>query len=177
MHEKDIDNYLGKNHPLGKIYEDVSRYHDNGSVKWFRENFGACPGNHRLVGHGSALGEEISKEEERRLREAMRKSKYFQKKFREKTGRPFTKAEEDKIIRRYKAHHKRESQRFLKQIMKMGYSEKDARLILRDASNTHFLGDHTSDNKLVSPVKSLKRILKEKLEFAKRFCSHKDYGL
>ena len=176
LHGKMVDGYLGPDHPLNSIYKDVSNYHDN-SVKWFRKEFGACPGNHRLIGHGSALGEEISKEEERQLREAMRKSKNFQRKFREKTGRPFTKAEEDKVIRKYKAYHKRESQGFLRRIMEMGYSKEDALLILRDASNTHFIGDITSDNakKYISLVKPVAKILEEKIEFAKRFYSHKDY--
>ena len=176
LHGKVVDGYLGQEHPLNSIYKEVSNYHD-GSVKWFRNEFGACPGNHRLIEHGSALGEEISQEEERRLREAMRGSKHFQKKYKEKTGRTFTKAEEDKIIIRCKVHRKRESQSRLKRIMKMGYSEKDARLILRDASNTHFLGDLTSDNskKYVSIVKPVDRILKEKEEFVKKFCSPKEY--
>ena len=133
IHNQDLALLLGgyNKSPLGDIARRISSAHDNEWPKWFRENVGPVPGNHRVLGHGAPLGANIPKDylnavQSRYGAEAVKKVVLKQREL---------------------------SVRFRGEIMnRAGLNKNEARALMRRFSLSHLTGDVTPDNRLVDHV-------------------------
>lgn len=133
IHNQDLALVLGgyNKSPLGEVARRISSTHDNEWPKWFRENIGPVPGNHRVLGHGAPLGANIPNE--------------YLKTVQSRYGAD--------AVERVVLKQRELSVRYRGEIMKMsGLNKNEARALMRRFSISHLSGDVTPDNRLVDHV-------------------------